>query len=298
MLDSIEIDETYEKPKRNEADSAQEIEPIDNNDQNDRNGFDYDTGKKYKNGGLLYTLPNYYSVDKDKKNIFAVNESDGIAMLGIFCYSDLALDKDLLKKFVNSNKGKGNTVDYLTFSETEVCGFDALICRINLTFENGAVALGNAILIKNTNHNLLNGIMFLQRVDSKADYEPDFVRMLDKIKIDEDFKLPEDTDSTSNTVSSSKEEKVTEKKEEQPREVPIKATNFYVSSDYAGKSVLVVEYQCTTTESRETYFSLMFTDKVYQNGVECTKAFMCPDVDAQALLTAIQPGATYPVKQA
>ena len=60
-----------------------------------------------------------------------------------------------------------------------------------------------------------------------------------------------------------------------------------MSTDYEGKSVLVVEYN----------FTFACQDKVFQNGIECDSSVIgCDDVDSQMQLTDIQPGTTYTLK--
>lgn len=70
-----------------------------------------------------------------------------------------------------------------------------------------------------------------------------------------------------------------------------------MSTDYEGKSVLVVEYNFTNNSDETTSFTFACQDKVFQNGIECDSSVIgCDDVDSQMQLTEIQPGTTYTLK--
>ena len=70
-----------------------------------------------------------------------------------------------------------------------------------------------------------------------------------------------------------------------------------MSTDYEGKSVLVVEYNFTNNSDETTSFTFACQDKVFQNGIECDSSVIgCDDVDSQMQLTDIQPGTTYTLK--
>ena len=70
-----------------------------------------------------------------------------------------------------------------------------------------------------------------------------------------------------------------------------------MSTDYEGKSVLVVEYNFTNNSDETTSFTFACRDKVFQNGIECDSSVIgCDDVDSQMQLTDIQPGTTYTLK--
>lgn len=76
----------------------------------------------------------------------------------------------------------------------------------------------------------------------------------------------------------------------------IKIASWKLSTDYSGKDVLVVEYEWTNTEDEAANFMTTFTDKVYQNGVECDSTVIgCDDVDAQKQMNDVKPGVTYNV---
>lgn len=78
----------------------------------------------------------------------------------------------------------------------------------------------------------------------------------------------------------------------------IKIVSASVSEDYEGNSALVVTYEWTNNSDEEQMFSTAFSAKAYQNGVECTSAFLVDGVDAEKSLTNIKPGATLEVQEA
>lgn len=79
-------------------------------------------------------------------------------------------------------------------------------------------------------------------------------------------------------------------------ETSIKIADHKLSKDYAGKDVLVVNYEFYNGEKKAKGFSYMFTDKAFQNGVECDSTVIgCDDVDTQTQLNEVQPGISYTV---
>ncbi|MBD5128491.1 MAG: DUF5067 domain-containing protein [Ruminococcaceae bacterium] len=79
-------------------------------------------------------------------------------------------------------------------------------------------------------------------------------------------------------------------------ETSIKIANHSISKDFEGADVLVVNYEFYNGEDSAKGFSFMFTDKAFQNGVECDSTVIgCDEVDVQTQLNEIQPGVTYTV---
>ncbi len=78
----------------------------------------------------------------------------------------------------------------------------------------------------------------------------------------------------------------------------IKIVSATIDKDYEGKDVLVVTYEWTNNGDEEQMFSTAFTAKAYQNGIECTTAYLVDSVDAEKSLTNIKSGATLEVKEA
>lgn len=78
----------------------------------------------------------------------------------------------------------------------------------------------------------------------------------------------------------------------------IKIVSAAKAKDYEGADVLVVTYEWTNNSDDATMFSTAFTAKAYQNGIECTAAYVVDGVDAEKSMTNIQPGATLEVQEA
>lgn len=78
----------------------------------------------------------------------------------------------------------------------------------------------------------------------------------------------------------------------------IKIVSAAKAKDYSGTEVLVVTYEWTNNGDDAAMFSSAFTAKAYQNGIECTTAYMVDGVDAEKALTQIKPGATLEVQEA
>lgn len=78
----------------------------------------------------------------------------------------------------------------------------------------------------------------------------------------------------------------------------VKIVSAKKSTDYEGKDVLVVTYEWTNNGKEATSFMVAFIAKAYQNGVECSSAFLVDDVDAEKSMNNIKPGTTYTVQEA
>lgn len=77
---------------------------------------------------------------------------------------------------------------------------------------------------------------------------------------------------------------------------PLVITDCFLSEDYEGSDVLVVEYQFTNIESEPEAFIYEFDDTAFQNGIECdNNVFGCDEVDSGAKLSEIQPGVSITV---
>ncbi|MBR5370950.1 MAG: DUF5067 domain-containing protein [Oscillospiraceae bacterium] len=103
------------------------------------------------------------------------------------------------------------------------------------------------------------------------------------------------TKANENPVSSSVQ---TTSSAPSPKESPIKILKHELQKDRNGNNVLVIEYEFTNQEDSAKSFSTLFTDKVFQNGVECSTAILFDDVDASTHLADILPNTTTTVKEA
>lgn len=79
---------------------------------------------------------------------------------------------------------------------------------------------------------------------------------------------------------------------------PIKIAQHSLTKSHDGKDVLIIEYEFTNNTDKAKSFSALFTDKVFQNGVECSNALLIDDVDTSAQLANVLPNNTTTVKVA
>lgn len=78
----------------------------------------------------------------------------------------------------------------------------------------------------------------------------------------------------------------------------IKIVSAQKGKDYSDKEALIVTYEWTNNSDEEKMFGTTFTAKAYQNGVECSPAYMVDGVDSQKTLTNIKPGAALEIQAA
>lgn len=69
----------------------------------------------------------------------------------------------------------------------------------------------------------------------------------------------------------------------------IKISSLSTSSDYQGNPVLIVEYEYYNGEDDAKSFTFACQDKAFQNGIECSTAIGCNDIDSQLQLNDVQP---------
>lgn len=80
-------------------------------------------------------------------------------------------------------------------------------------------------------------------------------------------------------------------------EYEVKVVSHSIEKNYNGKDTLVIEYAWTNNSDKETSFMFSCSDKVYQNGVECSSVSILIDgVDSTKQMTDIKPGVTYNLK--
>lgn len=83
---------------------------------------------------------------------------------------------------------------------------------------------------------------------------------------------------------------------EKIEETSIKIIGHKLSKDYKDQDVLVVDYEFYNGNDKPESFIFAFSDKAFQNGVECDDSvFGCDDVDSQSQMSDIQPGVTIKV---
>lgn len=105
-------------------------------------------------------------------------------------------------------------------------------------------------------------------------------------------------DSSSTVENASEKSSNTYEGEGNIDDYHIKIVSASKDTDYQGKDAIVVTYQWTNNSDESQMFSTAFSDKAFQNGIECTSAYFVDGIDAQQPLTEIKPGATFEVKRA
>lgn len=70
-----------------------------------------------------------------------------------------------------------------------------------------------------------------------------------------------------------------------------------VTTDYSGKPAIIVTYTWTNNSEKATSFMVAIDAATFQNGVELGTA-IASDLDSQAYMSEIKPGATTTVQQA
>lgn len=86
---------------------------------------------------------------------------------------------------------------------------------------------------------------------------------------------------------------------ESKEETSVKISGHHLSTDYSGATVLVVDYEFYNGEDEAKSFMWLFSDKAFQNGVECDDMVIgCDDIDSQSIMNDVQPGTTYTVSEA
>jgi hypothetical protein len=105
-------------------------------------------------------------------------------------------------------------------------------------------------------------------------------------------------DFESDYVDILKNIKKAENKSEKTESDTLRINNAFLSTDYSGKTVLVVEYNWTNTCDEEKAFIWQIITKCFQNGVECETALFCDDVDSGEKMKEVMPGYSLTVREA
>ncbi len=97
--------------------------------------------------------------------------------------------------------------------------------------------------------------------------------------------------STSSSSSSSSSSYIAEEKS--PVKSTVTMTNYYLTSNYSGDTILIVEYSYTNNNDKAQSFMWEFNDKCYQNGVECSDIILgVDDIDTGKQSADVLPGVT------
>ena len=78
----------------------------------------------------------------------------------------------------------------------------------------------------------------------------------------------------------------------------LKIDRTFLSTDWSGNTVLVVEYTWKNTSDKTTSFMWAVSTQCFQNGVECDTALFCDDVDSGDLMKDVMPGYSITVREA
>ena len=105
--------------------------------------------------------------------------------------------------------------------------------------------------------------------------------------------VQEKTDIATNTDATEVIEEITEVTEK----APVTITNVSFGENYDGAKTIVIEYNWTNLSDDSASFDLEFTDAVYQNGLECEKAYVADDT-SNDISAKIRPGASITFTQA
>lgn len=85
------------------------------------------------------------------------------------------------------------------------------------------------------------------------------------------------------------------------QETSVKIVNHSVDTDYSGEEVLVIDYEFYNGEKKAKSFSTIFTDKAFQNGIECESFVIMgsdSEIDLNKSSNDVQPGASLTVTKA
>lgn len=72
----------------------------------------------------------------------------------------------------------------------------------------------------------------------------------------------------------------------------VSITDYHLSQNSSGETVLVVEYDFYNGEDEPKNFAWTVNDKCFQNGIECQEEYFLDEVDVSKQTADIQPGIT------
>ncbi len=105
------------------------------------------------------------------------------------------------------------------------------------------------------------------------------------------------TEKISNTTEGTTAKATTEATVIKDGKYAISINSYSVEENYDGSEVLIIDYSWTNNSDKETSFMLALTDRVYQNGIQCsTISVYVDDVSAGDQMLKIKPGVTNDIK--
>lgn len=232
----------------------------------DRNGFDLTTCHYEDVDGMQVPFPAYFNKKDENNGAVIYGGIDHNAVVGFTSYS---MEAEISEAVFNLKKSELLDSIYQKDKDTVICesteaAVDGKKAQIALTVNQVKNEVSVTALLLNDNK--LTALLYVQSIDADYNYLPDFARSIDNISL--------------NQVE------------------PVTISNAYLSTDYSGKQVLVVEYIFTNTSNQNQTFAFTYSDKVFQNGVQCKAAYFVDGVDAGAYTREVQPGGTLTVGMA
>lgn len=190
---------------KTEAPEAAEVRMVGNTDVSkiftdtgaeDRNGFDEKLTMEYKFGGFTYKLPDYYSLIEGSENSFSSKDSKGESAISFnyFLKGEQVLDEESMKTVI-PNLMKFADLKISDIGSTEVCGHKAYFGKVTFSDSLGRASVGVVILIDNTEQSVYDMAMFFQTSEAEFSYGKDYLKIVQAMTPDKDFKPSESTDS-------------------------------------------------------------------------------------------------------
>ena len=230
----------------------------------------------YKIKGIELSVPAYLNNKEEKEDSisFSGKGIGGITFMVMECNSSEAEYKLAQGELENAVQKK---VSELFDSIEKIQSKNAYICNKEYEYGiyKGTKDDKNANVYITTffddNSKLLYFVWFLGNDMYGYDFESDFVNILKNIKM---------VDYTSENDDM------------------LKIDRTFLSTDWSGNTVLVVEYTWKNTSDKTTSFMWAVSTQCFQNGVECDTALFCDDVDSGDLMKDVMPGYSITVREA
>ena len=222
----------------------------------------------YKVEGIEFSAPAYFTEKKENEDSAFLTDGDiGICTFDMEVVTSLDFAEKLFEEdFKNFSDIKEIETHNAFFADDE-CEYSVYKASINDV--NIKIYYANYYDSKSEKYYMA---IFTHNDSYTYDFESDFLSILKSIKMIDNFEN-KDTDS-------------------------IKINSTFLSKDWSGNTVLVIEYNWTNTSNDAASFLLSTTRKCFQNGIECEKAYFCDDVDSGEKMKEVMPGYSLTVREA
>ena len=158
----------------------------------DKNGFDASKTTLCNVGGLLYSIPDYYSLIEGSANSFSAKDEKGESAISFnyFTKGEQPLNEETIKSVIP------NLLNFedLKISETgsaEVCGFKAYFGRVTFSDVSKRSTNGVVLMVDNTESGVYDAAMFFQTAEAEFDYGSDYAKIVESVTVDKEFKAAE-----------------------------------------------------------------------------------------------------------